>query len=97
MAELLLLAEAARQWGARTVGLVAPYLPFMRQDAVMQDGEAVTARSFAKIISRSFEYRYTERGYSSQEEKYAPTPGATPRKTVTRGSPSIPGVHSLPV
>ena len=59
LAELLLLAEAARQWGAISVGLVAPYLPFMRQDAVMQVGEAVTARSFAKIISRSFDWLVT--------------------------------------
>jgi ribose-phosphate pyrophosphokinase len=31
----------------------------MRQDAVIQDGEAVTARSFAKIISRSFDWLVT--------------------------------------
>jgi ribose-phosphate pyrophosphokinase len=59
LAELLLLAEAARQWGGISVGLVAPYLPFMRQDAVMQEGEAVTARSFAKIVSRSFDWLVT--------------------------------------
>lgn len=59
LAELLLLAEAARQWGATSVGLVAPYLPYMRQDAVMKDGEAVTARSFARILSRSFDWLVT--------------------------------------
>jgi ribose-phosphate pyrophosphokinase len=59
LAELLLLAEATRQWGAASVGLVSPYLPFMRQDAAIQNGEAVTARSFARILSRSFDWLIT--------------------------------------
>jgi len=57
--ELLLLASAAREWGAERVGLIAPYLPYMRQDAELEEGEAVTARSFAALISRSFDWLVT--------------------------------------
>jgi ribose-phosphate pyrophosphokinase len=56
---VLLLAGAARQWGASRVGLVAPYLPYMRQDTVFRAGEAITARSFAQIISASFDWMMT--------------------------------------
>src|SRR4051812_18253501 len=36
---LLLLAATARDLGARRVGLVAPYLSFMRQDSRFHPGE----------------------------------------------------------
>ncbi|MBP0533227.1 ribose-phosphate pyrophosphokinase-like domain-containing protein, partial [Mycobacterium tuberculosis] len=36
---LLLLAAAARENGATDVGLVAPYLAYMRQDSCFQPGE----------------------------------------------------------
>lgn len=56
---LLLLAEAVRQHGATHVGLLAPYLPYMRQDKVFHEGEAITAKSFARILSRSFDWVVT--------------------------------------
>ena len=56
---VLLLAEALRDAGASQVGLVAPYLPYMRQDAAFHSGEAVTARSYARLISRSFDWLLT--------------------------------------
>jgi ribose-phosphate pyrophosphokinase len=39
----------ARAW-REPVGLVAPYLPYMRQDARFHDGEAVTSRSVAAWV-----------------------------------------------
>jgi ribose-phosphate pyrophosphokinase len=45
------LAATARDLGARRVGLVAPYLAFMRQDVAFQRGEGVTARYFGKLVS----------------------------------------------
>jgi len=57
--ELLLLASAAREWGAERVGLIAPYLPYMRQDAELREGESVTARSFAALVSGSFDWLLT--------------------------------------
>lgn len=52
---LLYLADAARLQGARTVSLVAPYLAYMRQDKQFHSGEAVTSRSFSKLLSAYFD------------------------------------------
>jgi len=48
---LLFVAGAARAQGATRVGIVAPYLPYMRQDAAFHRGEAITARTFADVIA----------------------------------------------
>jgi len=56
---LLFLADALRELGARHVGLVAPYLPYMRQDMRFQPGEAITSRSFAKLVSAAFDWLVT--------------------------------------
>jgi ribose-phosphate pyrophosphokinase len=50
---LVFLADAARELGARRVDLVAPYLAYMRQDARFRPGEAITSRSFARLLSRT--------------------------------------------
>jgi ribose-phosphate pyrophosphokinase len=56
---LLFAAEAARELGAHRVGLVAPYLCYMRQDERFKSGEAVTSRSFARLMSRAFDWLVT--------------------------------------
>lgn len=48
---LLFIARTARELGAARVGLIAPYLAYMRQDRQFQPGEALTSRHFAQIIS----------------------------------------------
>lgn len=50
---LLFTADAARSLGARSITLVAPYLAYMRQDRRFAAGEAVTSRTFARLISSS--------------------------------------------
>ena len=45
------LAGTARDLGATEVGLVAPYLAYMRQDSVFNPGEGVTQRYFARLVS----------------------------------------------
>ena len=52
---LIFAAEAARRLGARTVRLVAPYLAYMRQDAVFRPGEALTSRHFADLLSAAID------------------------------------------
>ena len=52
---LLFAADAARELGARRVVLAAPYLAYMRQDARFHPREAVSVRSFARLISASFD------------------------------------------
>ncbi len=52
---LVLAADAARELGATQVLLAAPYLAYMRQDRRFRSGEAVSARSFARLLSRAFD------------------------------------------
>lgn len=56
---LMMAADTARELGARRVGLVAPYLPYMRQDRRFHAGEPVSARLVGKMISRSFDWMVT--------------------------------------
>jgi len=48
---LVFLAETLREFGARQVGLVAPYLSYMRQDIRFNAGEALTSAIFARQLS----------------------------------------------
>ena len=52
-------ADTARELGARSVGLVAPYLGYMRQDARFHAGEAVGARSYARFLQQAFDWLAT--------------------------------------
>ena len=45
------LAATARDLGARRVGLVSPYLAFMRQDIRFAPGEGITSQYFARLLS----------------------------------------------
>jgi len=56
---LLFAAAATRDLGARRIGLVAPYLCYMRQDARFHPGEAVTSRHFAALVSGAFDWLAT--------------------------------------
>ena len=48
---LLFAVDAARDLGATRVGIVAPYLGYMRQDARFQPGEAITSVTVGKLVS----------------------------------------------
>lgn len=56
---LLFALATARDLGARSVGLVAPYLPYMRQDREFHRGEGMSARHFAELLSRSVDWVLT--------------------------------------
>lgn len=56
---LLFAADAAHDQGARSVGLVAPYLAYMRQDKAFRAGEAVTSVTFGRMLSGSFDWLVT--------------------------------------
>ena len=56
---LLFAARTARDLGAAQIGLVAPYLGYMRQDRRFKDGEAVTSIYFAALISGAFDWLVT--------------------------------------
>jgi ribose-phosphate pyrophosphokinase len=52
---VLLLAATARDLGARSVTLVAPYLGYMRQDARFHPGEGVTSLYVGALLSHAFD------------------------------------------
>lgn len=56
---LVFLTDAARALGASRVGLVAPYLAYMRQDRRFRRGEAVTSSTFAGLLSRYVDWLVT--------------------------------------
>lgn len=56
---LLFAAAAARAQGARSVGLIAPYLSYMRQDRAFHPGEAITSKTFARLLSDGLDWLIT--------------------------------------
>jgi ribose-phosphate pyrophosphokinase len=52
---LIYAAETARELGAASVNLVAPYLAYMRQDRRFEAGEAISSMHFARLVSQSFD------------------------------------------
>lgn len=56
---LLYAAATARELGAAAVGLVTPYLGYMRQDKRFRDGEALTSALFAKLLSPHIDWLVT--------------------------------------
>ena len=56
---LCFLLGTLRDLGAHSVGLVAPYLCYMRQDCRCVDGEAITSRLFADMLNRHMDWLVT--------------------------------------
>jgi ribose-phosphate pyrophosphokinase len=52
---LIFAANTARELGANRVGLIAPYLAYMRQDKKFHEGESVSSIHFAKLLSAAFD------------------------------------------
>lgn len=52
-------AATAREMGARRVGLIAPYLGYMRQDRRFEAGQAVSAPLFAQFLGECFDWLVT--------------------------------------
>jgi ribose-phosphate pyrophosphokinase len=71
---LLFAADAVRDLGASEVTLVAPYLGYMRQDIRFHEGEAVSSRTFARLLSGAFDRLVTVdphlHRYAALEEIY---------------------------
>lgn len=56
---LLFAAKNLKDMGAKRVGLIAPYLAYMRQDKVFNIGEAIGAKYFAELLSNYFDWLIT--------------------------------------
>jgi len=55
LVELMLAAVTARELGAKSLILVAPYLCYMRQDRAFRPGEAVSQRVIGAFLARHFD------------------------------------------
>lgn len=51
--------KTTRDLGAKSVGLIAPYLAYMRQDKRFHPGEAVSAPIFANFLANGFDWLVT--------------------------------------
>ena len=84
---LLVLADALRAEGATRVGLIAPYLAYLRQDRQFKPGEAVSSRTFAKMLSAHLDWLVTVdphlHRYKSLDEIY------TIKSRVCHAAPAI--------
>ncbi len=56
---LAFLARVLREQGAASIGLVAPYLAYMRQDKRFHPGEALTSRHFADLLGEHVDWLVT--------------------------------------
>lgn len=55
LVELLLVAQTARELGAKHLTLVCPYLGYMRQDIAFQPGEVVSQRVVGRFLASLFD------------------------------------------
>jgi ribose-phosphate pyrophosphokinase len=82
---LAFAADALRDLGAASVNLVAPYLGYMRQDARFLPGEAITSRTFARLLSSTVDSLLTVdphlHRFSSLSELYSIPTCALPAAT----------------
>ena len=56
---LMFFTQTAKELGALEIGLVAPYLGYMRMDKRFNEGEAITSNIFAKFLSKEINYLIT--------------------------------------
>ena len=56
---MLFAAHVARDLGAARIGLVAPYLAYMRQDKRFQPGEAITSIAYGRLLSSAVDWIVT--------------------------------------
>jgi ribose-phosphate pyrophosphokinase len=81
------LAATARDLGATRVGLVAPYLAYMRQDIRFRPGEGVTASYFARLVSSTVDWLVTVDPHLHRIDSLAGI--YTIPTTVARAAPAI--------
>ena len=56
---LIFIAETVKDLGAAKVGLIAPYLAYMRQDHQFHPGEGITSIYFGRLITTYFDWLIT--------------------------------------
>lgn len=84
---LIFLLNTLRELGAASVGLIAPYLSYMRQDRRFMEGEAITSKIFAQDLSHHMDWLVTvdphlHRYHALDEIYQVPS-------TVVQGAPAL--------
>lgn len=83
---LLMAAATLRELGARRVGLVAPYLAYMRQDTRFHPGEAVSSRLFGQLLAQRFAWLVTVDPHLHRHHDLADA-GMPPGRAISAASP----------
>jgi ribose-phosphate pyrophosphokinase len=85
------LAGTARDLGAKRVGVVAPYLAYMRQDSRFKPGEGVTAHYFGRLVSNTIDWLVTVDPHLHRFDSLDESAGGVYSipTTVARAAPSI--------
>jgi ribose-phosphate pyrophosphokinase len=86
LVETVLAADALRRAGACRVTLVAPYMPYMRQDTLFAPGEAVSQRVIGAWLGSSFDAVLTLEAHLHRVR----TLGAVVAPAYARSLPSAP-------
>jgi ribose-phosphate pyrophosphokinase len=87
LVETVLAADALRRAGARRVTLIAPYLPYMRQDALFRAGESVSQRVIGAWLGGVFDGVITVEAHLHRVRRLADVAG--------RGSRSVSAAPAL--
>ena len=56
---LIFISETLKEFGAKSIGLVSPYLAYMRQDKRFHEGEGISSRYFSRLVSNYFDWLVT--------------------------------------
>jgi ribose-phosphate pyrophosphokinase len=85
LAELMLAANAVRSLGAVKVILIAPYLPYMRQDRAFAPGQAVSQAVLGQFLSAHFDTIVTIEPHLHRTHSLQSVFGETPAITIGAG------------
>ena len=75
---LLLAADALRRAGAQRVVLVAPYMPYLRQDAVFLPGQPLSRDVIGAVLGRAFDRVVTVEPHLHRTADLTPVFAGTP-------------------
>lgn len=83
---LLLAADALRRQGAGKVVLVAPYMPYLRQDQVFEPGQSLSRDVFAGVLGRAFDRIVTVQAHMHRTSDLSAAFGGRPASNLSAAS-----------
>lgn len=83
--EVLFAANALRSLGAAKVILIAPYMPYMRQDRAFQPGQAISQEAIGHFLAAQFDGIVTIQPHLHRTLSLSSIFGSTPALTIKAG------------